>query len=195
MSIRDFYIERLNLASDPRFRESLRTRCYTTRHARMDSVVMEFIEGFDEDFPNEDRLAVARHFGIQHEFMDGDVVFPWCFRVRVHVEVCPMCRGAGVVVNPSIDAGGLTREDIREFDEDEYHFEEDEDGEWVESRPKNMYLDGGFDVRCPSCHGQNVIRVPDLDTLPECLRSRILAWDVDEELYLSERLSEFRAGA
>jgi hypothetical protein len=53
--------------------------------------------------------------------------------------VCPCCDGRSTVVNPAIDAGGLSQED---FDDDP-DFEE-------------RYLSGYYDITCPECKGMNV---------------------------------------
>jgi len=56
-------------------------------------------------------------------------------------EVCPVCRGKGTTVNPSIDAHGLTREDFAE------------DPDFAE-----MYWSGGFDQPCRACDGLRVVK-------------------------------------
>lgn len=57
-------------------------------------------------------------------------------------EVCDLCQGRGSHVNPSIDCGGLTREDF------------DEDPDFAES-----YFEGHYDVDCNQCHGKRVVPV------------------------------------
>lgn len=56
--------------------------------------------------------------------------------------VCDLCNGKGKHVNPSIDSGGLTREDFAE-DPD---FERD-------------YFRGLYDISCNRCGGKRVILV------------------------------------
>ena len=67
---------------------------------------------------------------------------------RIHIRfkniVCPMCDGGGTIVNPSIDAGGLSPEDFDEDPDFEYH-----------------YRRGTFDQTCPQCCGRNVVSVKD----------------------------------
>lgn len=58
-------------------------------------------------------------------------------------EVCPVCDGAGKHVNPSIDCGGLTREDF-------------EDEDFIED-----YRSGVYDVTCSQCRGRTTVRVVD----------------------------------
>lgn len=56
-------------------------------------------------------------------------------------EVCPICRGRGNYVNPSIDSDGLTSADFEEAGDE---FRED-------------YLSGVYDVQCECCEGQRVV--------------------------------------
>ena len=72
--------------------------------------------------------------------------------------VCPVCNGEGKTVNPSIDAGGLTRED---FDEDP-DFRED-------------YMSGMYDITCRACNGQRVVKQERLRELEQNAEDRRLA--------------------
>lgn len=94
--------------------------------------------------------------------------------VPIKMAVCPLCNGSGEVVNPSIDAHGLTREDF------------DEDPDFEES-----YFRGDYNQPCGLCHGEKVIPVP-LDasvvaTIEEHVRER---WE-DR----SVEMAEARVGA
>lgn len=71
-------------------------------------------------------------------------------------EVCDTCQGKGSHVNPSIDSGGLSRED---FDEDPGFREE--------------YFSGAYDVPCYGCAGRRV--VPVIDT------SDSFSWSEDQK--------------
>jgi len=55
--------------------------------------------------------------------------------------VCPTCRGNGTHVNPSIDAHGITGEEMAELGED---FRED-------------YVSGVYDIPCNECGGMRVV--------------------------------------
>jgi len=81
--------------------------------------------------------------------------------------VCGVCQGRGKVVNPSIDAGGLTSEDLRDWEEGE-----------IES-----YWSGGYDVQCPACKGQRVEAAPDWDRVSPEDAKIIREWEEDEEDY------------
>ena len=54
--------------------------------------------------------------------------------------LCTMCDGDGHVVNPSIDAGGLSDDDF--YADPEFY---------------DDYMGGRYDVTCPECNGQRVI--------------------------------------
>lgn len=69
---------------------------------------------------------------------------PWEVEVPFRWEVCPTCQGSGCHVNPSIDAGGITREDF------------DEDPDFAHD-----YMSGRYDVQCSECRGKRV--VPELE--------------------------------
>lgn len=67
--------------------------------------------------------------------------------------VCPICRGNGTHVNPSIDAGGLSAEDFAE------------DPDFAED-----YMSGMYDQTCNKCEGKRVVRTVDLKALPNDVR-------------------------
>jgi predicted methyltransferase len=64
-------------------------------------------------------------------------------QVRCSYAVCELCNGKGSHVNPSIDCGGLSRED---FDDDPKFYGD--------------YMDGMYDVPCYMCNGRRVVPVP-----------------------------------
>lgn len=89
-------------------------------------------------------------------------------------EVCETCHGKGKHVNPSIDSGGLTREDF------------DNDPDFAED-----YWSGAHDVECYECHGKRVV--------PVCTDSKHLEKIHDQERaereYRAEVNAERRMGA
>jgi hypothetical protein len=95
--------------------------------------------------------------------------------VKVTFVVCPACEGKGKYVNPSIDAHGLTAED---FDEGGDDFRE-------------MYWSGQLDVRCVLCEGNNVVPVPNDQSVLAEITERA------NDLYQmrNEQLAEMRMGA
>ena len=64
---------------------------------------------------------------------------------KFHWTLCPLCRGKGTVVNPSLDAGGLDMDGWR-----------GEDPDFVED-----YLSGAYDITCPQCLGRTTVAVCD----------------------------------
>lgn len=92
-------------------------------------------------------------------------------------EVCPVCRGEGKHVNPSIDAGGLS---MNEFYDDP-DFAED-------------YFGGTYDVTCNRCRGKRVVKAADWDALTSEQREALKAQERADWEYEQERLSEIRMG-
>jgi hypothetical protein len=81
---------------------------------------------------------------------------------------CPVCDGRGTYVNPAIDAGGLTPDQLRDFDDEDGYYEEDDDGNVISYG--NSYLDGAYDQVCEACGGEKLY--PEIDrekTPPEVL--------------------------
>lgn len=62
--------------------------------------------------------------------------------------ICTLCHGDGTHVNPSIDAGGLSREDF------------DNDPDFAES-----YMRGDYDVTCARCGGSGKLRESELEAI------------------------------
>jgi len=82
-------------------------------------------------------------------------------------EVCGECQGKGSHVNPSIDAGGLTREDLYE------------DPDFAEA-----YFGGVYDVTCYTCGGERVTPEVDRKALPAGVLALVeLAEEQDRDSY------------
>jgi len=81
---------------------------------------------------NEQKMVV------RHKYDSKDNKQIW---YRFKYETCNTCNGKGKHVNPSVDCGGLTREDLY-------------DGGYAED-----YFSGSYDVECYKCEGQRVIPV------------------------------------
>lgn len=196
MSLRDFYMERMNLSNDPRFRAQMRgSSCYAVKEVGPNSaiIVMTYKEecGNDGTFDEDDLKVIAdwcQRRGMNNKLVrvnEGTEEKPewswdldsWTFLVPVEVQVCGLCNGSGKTVDPRIDAGGLTCED---FDRDP-EFRED-------------YFSGRYDITCPGCQGQNVVRHPDLGRLPKPLSDYIWTWEQNLDADLAERMAEFRFG-
>jgi len=96
-------------------------------------------------------------------------------RIRTKFEVCGQCEGSGVVVDPQVDAGGLTQEDFR----DDPDFEE-------------AYFGGRFDVKCPRCKG---LRVEPHPQFPKWLAEAIQSHDESVWEGIREQCAELAMGA
>jgi hypothetical protein len=107
--------------------------------------------------------------GILPEDSDG------IYELDTKYEVCDCCRGSGSVVNPAIDAGGISRE---QFEEDP-QFEAD-------------YFDGKYDITCPECEGKRV--VPEVE-FPASIRQEIASWMRAESDYAQTCAAERAMGA
>lgn len=132
------------------------------------------IEGNDLDV---DEARMVAHV----EFDDDTTGDTLCVDVPIKFDVCSVCQGKGTHVNPSIDAGGLSRED---FDDDP-DFERD-------------YFGGTYDVQCYGCNGKRVEAVLDRDGVLTDEQRKAIAYlddgaDADAE-YDAECEAERRAG-
>jgi len=83
--------------------------------------------------------------------------------------VCPTCNGSGSCVNPSIDSGGISGEQM----DDDPEFRAD-------------YFGGRYDIACPHCKGQNVVL--------SCKAPEYLDACRDEASYQAEIEAERRMG-
>ncbi len=95
--------------------------------------------------------------------------------VQSKFEVCGQCQGSGTMVDPRVDAGGLSQED---FDEDP-EFRED-------------YFSGRYDMRCNQCKGQRV--VPAL-IFPKAIQEFLESWERDSWDDAAESAAERAMGA
>ena len=69
--------------------------------------------------------------------------------VPIKKEVCPVCEGHGIHVNPAIDSHGVSSEEFW----DDPDFGED-------------YFSGRYDVRCNRCQGLRVVDTIDFENCP-----------------------------
>ncbi len=91
--------------------------------------------------------------------------------------VCPVCRGEGKHVNPSIDAGGISRE--------QFH----DDPDFAE-----QYWNGTYDQTCTRCEGKRVVPVVDRAAMTAD-QVRLYDEQLDDEAAAhAEHLAEIRAG-
>lgn len=90
---------------------------------------------------------------------------------------CPACNGKGTVVNPSIDAGGLTQED----------FEQDPD--FAED-----YFGGMYNVACMACGGSGEVSEEQISALHEAAAERRMAAIENGDWESYQSADDFRWG-
>lgn len=79
-----------------------------------------------------------------------DFINKYNISISFKMEVCYQCGGRGSIVNPCIDAGGISMET---FDEDPEFY--------------HNYMSGRFDQTCNVCNGKNVVQVIDWPNVQE----------------------------
>lgn len=94
-----------------------------------------------------------------------------------HWVVCPVCHGEGSHVNPSIDASGLSAEDLYD------------DPEFVDD-----YFAGVYDVICNRCDGRRVVKGVDWDALSADEQRWLEEEQRAEREYRAEVEAEIRMG-
>ena len=115
-------------------------------------------------------------------FTNADEMLPGHYpipaRIAVRMDVCPVCDGRGSYVNPSIDAHGISAEQMAELGDE---FAED-------------YRSGLYNIPCELCRGSNVVPVPMNNRIREMLRE--LAEEMLDALAddLAQTNAETRAG-
>lgn len=92
------------------------------------------------------------------------------FRADTKFAVCGTCRGSGKMVNPAIDAGGISREQFA-----------------ADPGFKEEYFGGKYDIQCAGCKGARV--VADIEFPTEVHRA-IIEWQKHEWAYAQERAAE-----
>jgi hypothetical protein len=75
-----------------------------------------------------------------------------------------MCQGSGRVVNPSVDAGGISEDDWQEWCPDE----------------REAYFSGRYDINCPECRGSGKNLHP---KFPVEIQTHLDEWDQEEMRY------------
>ena len=91
----------------------------TYRNARMDNYNYWTDQRVVSSLSAKPKLSKCRGFLLYTIGEDEETGEPTTVRVPTTFCVCHMCRGRGVVTNPSIDAGGLTQEDFDEWSDSE----------------------------------------------------------------------------
>ena len=154
-------LENYNYYGDHRVKAGMTNQAFEViKHSRGEGVV-EFNEEIGEELYEKELIP----------FLDGP---RYLAKVPMSWEVCGTCNGEGTVVDPNIDAGGLTQEDFyRDPD-----FAED-------------YFSGAYDMRCPTCKGRTTVPAP---TLSKPVWKVVHAWQDEEAERVAERCWELRMG-
>ena len=108
-------------------------------------------------------------------YTDDDDEVEETLTLPARMEVCDLCDGTGKVVNPSIDAGGLTQDD---FDRDPDFAEE--------------YFSGAYDIGCGQCNGSNVIPVVNEAALDDEQKKKYYQFLEQESFEAAEREADRR---
>jgi len=98
--------------------------------------------------------------------------------VKVAYVVCDLCIGRGKIVNPSIDAGGLSAQDF----EDDPSFKSD-------------YFSGVYDITCPTCSGKRVVYGVVWSSVPKKFAKKLRAQEKEDEYFEQQVRAERAAGA
>jgi len=151
-------MENYNYWNDSRVVSAMTTSYWKVVKVGSSSCVVEFNEDFFEDLV--DHGIFSEEDSCRQEYSGT-----W--------QICSMCQGSGTVVNPSIDAGGIT-------DWDDWHDDE-----------QDLYFSGRYDVHCPECRGSGKVLSP---KFPEDIQSILDEWDEDAALSARERASELSFG-
>ena len=152
-------LEELNYWNDSRVQASLRGRAYDVIVERQGHARIQLSDAFIDS-------NCAAEVGIDSNH-DGII------ECSIEYAVCDCCHGRGKVVNPSIDAGGLTAE----------AFEEDPDF-------YDRYMEGAYDVTCPECNGLRV--VPKATIRDEKIAKAVAEWEADQ-VWIAQELARERA--
>ncbi len=168
-------IERMNYYSDHRVVAAMRARYFTVVVPGPHESLIELSENICESIEDDNAPLLFEQWLQKHDIsyrIDNENRL--LLLVRSHFSVCPTCSGSGKVVNPAIDAGGLSADDFR----NDPGFRED-------------YFSGAFDSDCTECQGLRVVAQCEL---PEPLAAMVKSLEQDDADHLSERLSELRYG-
>ena len=135
----------------------------------------ELAQGRDSRRKSEDHRGMKVMLFVLYED-DGTEKEIW---VPAKYEVCDACNGRGKYVNPGIDSGGITGEEMSELGDD---FLED-------------YMGGTYDVTCDLCDGRNVMLTADDSAISKDIREKWYAHEDEQASYEAELAAERRFGA
>lgn len=108
---------------------------------------------------------------------DGDGDYTETITVPAVYAVCPSCEGRGSYVNPSIDAHGISAEEMHE------------DPDFADD-----YMSGTYDVTCRDCNGARVVPEPAIDRMSPELVATLQSHEDFTRRSRAERAAELRYG-
>jgi len=138
----------------------------------VNSLYHELYERAEKEFDAE---AFFKEMKVETFQRPDGSVFKYCMRLDTEYQVCGQCEGSGKVVNPSIDAGGISSEDFY----DDPDFADD-------------YMTGKHDITCPRCGGMRVESIP---RFPENILKAIADYDEGQWESIRESCAERAMGA
>jgi len=159
MSYYNAALENYNYFNDPRVGAKLRGKWYESFCKRTMTVDVRLYLEPEDDSDDSDEMLVT---------------FP------VHYKMCHECAGHGVEVNPSIDAGGISGEDM--YDDPDF---------------AEAYFGGAYDQKCSTCDGEKV--VPEINTVgmtkeQKELLKKFREQEDEKEACFAEMMAERRMG-
>lgn len=158
------HLDRMNYYGDARVRESMKTRYFEVIAVHGGVAIVQLTDDFIEIVLDE---------GDRPEWLpEGhDGAFP----AKVLTDACWQCGGKGTMVNPSIDAGGISG-DV---------FDDDPDF-------REAYFSGAYDVTCSACRGNGHSR--EVQLLDERVQAVLDEWEADDAAHAAECAAERRMG-
>lgn len=146
-------IDRLNYYTDPRTQAAFRTDRI--------KIVSEGVSGTLSE--------------VQVDLGDDE---PETFPVHLRLAMCSLCHGHGMVVDPSVDASGLTDADLNHPDFD------------------RAYFSGASTIRCPTCEGRRVEldMLSVLEQLPAEVQIALTELEDNDEAFHRVQMAELAFG-
>lgn len=164
-------LERYNYYGDSRVREAMKTRYFEVVAVHEGCAIIQLTDWAIEVLTDDDPEFIPQWIKDEPK---------GAFPGKVLSEACWQCGGKGTMVNPSIDAGGISAGD--DFWDDDY------DEETGESR----YFRGDYDVTCSCCNGTG--HSQDVEFLNPEIQKWVREMEEDDAAFQAERLAELRMG-
>tara|TARA_R100001463_G_scaffold58250_1_gene110518 strand:+ start:704 stop:1174 length:471 start_codon:yes stop_codon:yes gene_type:complete len=152
------YLDNYNYWNDSRVVSAMTTRYWKVVQVGYASCIVEFNEFFFEEL-------VENGIFSEEDSCRKEYSGSW--------GICNICSGSGKVVNPNIDAGGIS-------DWSEWDYEE-----------REAYFSGRYDQPCPECRGSGKVLNPNF---PKDIQDLLNEWEEDDYQSHKEHLAELAYG-